>query len=82
MPFIVEIPKEPARANMLKFVAKGKAQQAMTALAMMATANATTQCVTLTYDQNGNRLLQTVTSMATSSVTWGSGVYGCFVWAP
>ena len=81
IPFIVETPQGPARARMLKFVAKGEVQHALAAQVVMATADATTQCVTLNYDQNGNRLSQTVSSMAPNPVTWGSGVYGCFVWA-
>jgi hypothetical protein len=48
----------------------------------VAMASAATQCIALTYDKNGNRLVQTVTSMATTTTIWGAAPYGCFVWKP
>ena len=39
-------------------------------------------CVAYSYDANGNRTSQTTTSSGLpESPTWGSGVWGCFVWA-
>jgi hypothetical protein len=38
-------------------------------------------CVAYTYDQNGNRTLQTAATMPVGSVTWGSATFGCFMWS-
>lgn len=38
-------------------------------------------CVVYSYDQNGNRTSQ-INSTAVSAATWGTGVWGCFVWTP
>lgn len=37
-------------------------------------------CVGFTYDVNGNRTAQTVSTIGSGSVLWGAGTYGCFVW--
>ena len=37
-------------------------------------------CVKITYDANGNRTGQTVTTVSAGGITWGSGTFGCFVW--
>ncbi len=79
---MMRIPTGSAPAGMLKFAARGNAWQVLTAQAAAVMASATAQCTTLTYDKNGNRLSQTVTSIAASPVAWGGGMYGCFVWAP
>lgn len=40
-------------------------------------------CVAYGYDPNGNRTSQTNTISATpEQPTWGSGVWGCFLWTP
>jgi YD repeat-containing protein len=40
-------------------------------------------CVVYTYDANGNRTSQTITSAGPPiTPTWGTGVYGCFFWTP
>lgn len=40
-------------------------------------------CVVYAYDANGNRTSQTITSGgAPTTPTWGTGVYGCFLWTP
>jgi YD repeat-containing protein len=46
----------------------------------VAMASVTSQCTTLTYDKNGNRLSQTVAPMTSTTTTWGAATYGCFVW--
>ena len=38
-------------------------------------------CVSYTYDQNGNRTLQTAATISSSSTVWGAGTYGCFMWS-
>ncbi|MBT2135788.1 hypothetical protein KK137_15725 [Croceibacterium sp. LX-88] len=38
------------------------------------------RCVTFKYDVNGNRIAQTVGTIASGPVQWGSGKLGCFVW--
>lgn len=40
-------------------------------------------CVTYSYDASGNRTSQTNTlGGAATTPTWGTGVWGCFVWTP
>jgi hypothetical protein len=40
-------------------------------------------CIVYTYDANGNRTSQTNSaSGAPQTPTWGTGVWGCFVWTP
>lgn len=38
-------------------------------------------CVTYTYDKNGNRTAQVVSTIGSSSTQWGAGTFGCFVWS-
>ena len=38
------------------------------------------RCVVFTYDQNGNRLTQTVSVPSGATPVWGSASYGCFAW--
>jgi hypothetical protein len=38
-------------------------------------------CVALSYDLNGNRTAQSVTTVGSGSTNWGSGSFGCFVWS-
>jgi arginine repressor len=47
---------------------------------LLAMAGANNLCVAITYDQNGNRLTQTVTSTTINATVWGAGTYGCFLW--
>ena len=37
-------------------------------------------CVAYSYDAAGNRTAQS--NPATTTTTWGSGVWGCFNWTP
>lgn len=40
-------------------------------------------CVAYSYDANGNRTSQTNTISGTPELpTWGSGLWGCFLWTP
>ena len=39
------------------------------------------QCLTFTYDLNGNRLTSGSQTYSTAPI-WGSSVYGCFSWTP
>lgn len=64
-----------AQAHVLTVVAN--LQPLQTWLAM---AGANSVCVAMTYDQNGNRLSQTVTPVTTTATNWGEAAYGCFVW--
>lgn len=64
----------PAQANPLAIIVNIPAQ---TVIAMSAT---NMLCVSTIYDENGNRLSQTVTSVTTTTTTWGAASYGCFVW--
>lgn len=47
---------------------------------IVAMASASSLCITITYDKNGNRISQTVGNVTTNTTIWGSGTYGCFVW--
>jgi hypothetical protein len=38
------------------------------------------RCISMTYDENGNRKLQTVAPVVTTTTTWGTAAYGCFAW--
>jgi len=38
-------------------------------------------CVHYDYDANGNRTSRTVEEIAGTGTTWGTGVYGCFLWS-
>jgi len=49
---------------------------------IVAMASASSLCISITYDKNGNRVSQTVGNVTTSTTIWGSGTYGCFVWKP
>jgi hypothetical protein len=59
--------------------ANAQAHAPATVLAMASTASL---CISITYDKNGNRVLQTVGNVTTSATVWGSATYGCFVWNP
>jgi hypothetical protein len=48
----------------------------------VSTAGASSLCITISYDKNGNRILQTVGNVTPGTTIWGSGTYGCFVWKP
>ena len=48
----------------------------------VSTGGASSLCISITYDKNGNRILQTVGNVTTGTTIWGSGTYGCFVWKP
>jgi hypothetical protein len=37
-------------------------------------------CVLLSYDANGNRLAQAVTTISTTGAMWGASSFGCFIW--
>lgn len=39
-------------------------------------------CVTFSYDLNGNRTSQAVSTIGSGGVLWGAGAFGCFIWAP
>jgi hypothetical protein len=43
----------------------------------------TDPCIVYTYDANGNRTSQSITTSGGAlSPVWGTGVWGCFVWTP
>ena len=51
--------------------------------AMTVLLSSSSQCIGYSYDQNGNRLAATVTSVtppASPPVTWGATPFGCFIW--
>lgn len=48
-------------------------------LAAMSSANY--HCINIIYDKNGNRISQADVAVTTTSITWGSGTYGCFTWS-
>lgn len=54
------------------------APQILPAASFVITTNS--QCITYSYDENGNRTAVTPTTLTTGAVQWGSGTYGCFVW--
>lgn len=37
-------------------------------------------CALLTYDTNGNRLGQAVTTISSTGAVWGASSFGCFIW--
>ena len=39
-------------------------------------------CVIYAYDANGNRTSQVINIGGATSAVWGTGVWGCFSWAP
>lgn len=47
---------------------------------MLVVVDANSQCISFVYDANGNRISTSSIGLQ-QSVTWGSGSYGCFVWA-
>ena len=38
-------------------------------------------CVNFSYDKNGNRTAQSVSTIGSGQTLWGSGSFGCFVWS-
>lgn len=38
-------------------------------------------CLAFAYDRNGNRISQTVKPLSSGATVWGTGTFGCFVWA-
>lgn len=38
-------------------------------------------CVKYTYDANGNRTAQIVTTIGSGQTLWGAGTYGCYLWS-
>lgn len=63
-----------AQANPLAMIVIIPAQ---TVIAMSAT---NMLCIKITYDENGNRLSQTASSVTLTETVWGTATYGCFVW--
>lgn len=47
---------------------------------MVVLLGAGSSCVFLTYDANGNRQAQTITTISTTGATWGASSFGCFIW--
>ena len=39
------------------------------------------QCLNFTYDVNGNRTAQSISTIGSGQTVWGSGTFGCFVWS-
>jgi hypothetical protein len=37
-------------------------------------------CVLMTYDTNGNRMTQAVTTISSTGAVWGATSFGCFIW--
>jgi YD repeat-containing protein len=37
-------------------------------------------CLIYTYDANGNRTSQAINVGSVTTPTWGTGVWGCFIW--
>lgn len=50
------------------------------AVAITILLGSSSHCIAYTYDKNGNRILVTSATIGSTSVMWGSGSYGCFVW--
>ena len=48
-------------------------------LAMLQVMGSQNVCFTYSYDHNGNRLSKDNQTFATTG-TWGSSVFGCFIW--
>jgi hypothetical protein len=42
--------------------------------------SSTSSCVAFSYDLNGNRTAQSVSTIGSSATNWGSGSFGCFLW--
>lgn len=63
-----------AQANTLAIIVNIPAQ---TVIAMSVT---NMLCISMTYDENGNRLSQIVRSVTITPTTWGASAYGCFIW--
>ena len=76
-PILITFAVPAAQASPLMFVTN-----VSTPANVLAMASTTSQCISLTYDRNGNRLSQTVSLMIGTTTYWNSGVYGCFVWNP
>ena len=53
--------------------------QIASALPILITAGSS--CILYSYDTNGNRTAQTVTTIGGGQAQWGSGTYGCFLWS-
>lgn len=69
-----------AASNIASSVPAAEATSAVVAGAVQAIA-AQNQCLTYSYDKNGNRQVETSMTFG-STATWGSSVYGCFRWNP
>jgi hypothetical protein len=48
-------------------------------LAMLQVVGSQNVCLTYSYDHNGNRLSRNSQTFAATG-TWGSSVFGCFIW--
>lgn len=46
----------------------------------MASLQAGGQCLYMTYDQNGNRLTRSSSTLASGPASWGSSAFGCSRW--
>ena len=53
--------------------------QIASALPILITAGSA--CILYSYDTNGNRTAQSVTTIGAGTTQWGSGTYGCFLWS-
>lgn len=49
-------------------------------LALLQSASSPNLCISYTYDRNGNVLVKTNSTFG-AHASWGSSIYGCFVWA-
>lgn len=43
---------------------------------------ATSQCLYMTYDKNGNRLNRSSSVISAAPASWGASAYGCSRWGP
>lgn len=65
----------PAQARVTSLINVQVTQAAMLFLSSAA------PCLAFAYDRNGNRISQTVKPLHSGATVWGTGTFGCFVWA-
>lgn len=53
---------------------------AQIAQALIVLLSASSHCVELAHDRNGNRQSRSISTVGSAGANWGSGKFGCLVW--
>ena len=72
--FVLLFAPMPAQANALLQI------NPQLASALLILLDSSSNCITYTYDENGNRLAIASSTVGSGSTLWGTAQFGCFSW--